>query len=70
VSIGGLVVRQGDLVVGDDDGVLAIAPDHAPTVVAAALRKETREIASLTEIADSTYDLGWVTAQWEVRQQT
>src|SRR5512137_892290 len=35
VSIAGMVVRPGDLVAGDQDGVIAIAPEDAERVIAA-----------------------------------
>src|SRR5690606_33629988 len=39
VSVGGVTVEPGDLVVGDDDGVVVVAKKEAPTVLDAARRK-------------------------------
>lgn len=60
VSVGGMVVRPGDLVVGDADGVLAIAPEDAERVIAAAEAQHKKEQASLAAIAAGTWDRKWV----------
>jgi RraA family protein len=60
VSVGGMVVRPGDLVSGDHDGVVAIAPEDAERVIAAAEAQHRREQASLAAIAAGTWDRGWV----------
>ncbi|GAB3574269.1 RraA family protein [Amycolatopsis endophytica] len=60
VSVGGMVVHPGDLVVGDEDGVLAIAPSDVEEVVRGARAQALREAAALAAIADGTYDLSWV----------
>ncbi len=43
VSIGGQVVRPGDLLIGDADGVVVIAQDLAQDALAAALKQRTKE---------------------------
>jgi 4-hydroxy-4-methyl-2-oxoglutarate aldolase len=43
VSIGGQVVRPGDLLIGDADGVVVIAQDLAQGTLAAALKQRTKE---------------------------
>src|SRR5471030_2217250 len=43
VTVGGMVVRPGDLVVGDQDGLLAFAPELAPALIAKAEAQRTRE---------------------------
>lgn len=55
VSIGGMVVEPGDLVVGDGDGVLAIPPGAAPALLEATLRQEAKEAEILRSIAAGTY---------------
>lgn len=50
VAIGGRVVTPGDLVIGDDDGLIALAPDTAREIIDAAEAKvalEERWVASL-----------------------
>ena len=43
VTVGGVLVRTGDVVIGDDDGVVAIPADRAEEALAHALRFEARE---------------------------
>ncbi|MBB4689220.1 RraA family protein [Amycolatopsis jiangsuensis] len=63
VSIGGMVVHPGDLVVGDEDGVLAIPVADAATVIAGARAQAAKEAGALAAIAEDRYDLSWVTAR-------
>lgn len=52
VSIGGMVVNPGDIVVGDQDGLLAFAPAEAPLLIekgAAQLRKEEQTMQAIRE---------------------
>ncbi len=60
VQVGGTVVRSGDVVVGDGDGVLVIPHERAAEVVArgqARLRDEEEQFA---QIAEGTLDRAWV----------
>jgi RraA family protein len=60
VSVGGMVVRPGDLVAGDHDGVVAIPQEDAERVIAAAEEQHRKELASLEAIAAGTWDRRWV----------
>jgi RraA family protein len=60
VSISGMVVNPGDIVVGDDDGLVFIAPREAKAVAEAARRKLAAEAATLDSIAKGTYDDSWI----------
>jgi regulator of RNase E activity RraA len=44
VSIGGFVIEPGDIVVGDDDGVVAFSHSIAPGLLEAVRRQEEKEI--------------------------
>ena len=60
VQAGGTVVRSGDLIVGDGDGVVVLAHERAADVVAigqARLRSEEEQFA---QIAEGTLDRAWV----------
>jgi regulator of RNase E activity RraA len=62
VQAGGTVVRSGDLIVGDGDGVVVVAHERAAEVVArgqARLRDEEEQFA---QIAAGTLDRAWVSA--------
>jgi RraA family protein len=60
VSIGGMVVRPGDIIVGDGDGVVAVPQADAQAVLAAAREQKKKEDASLAAIAAGTIDRKWV----------
>ena len=59
-TIGGMVVNPGDIVVGDDDGVVVITPDEARAVAEASRKKASAEAATLASIAARKYDDQWV----------
>lgn len=60
ISIDGTVVHPGDLVIGDDDGALAIAFDEVETVYAAALKKHEAETRQLVAIEKGENNRAWV----------
>lgn len=62
IVIDGQVVYPGDLVLGDEDGVLFVRPQDAAALAAAARRKLADEAAALAAIAQGTYDERWVDA--------
>ena len=55
VSIGGLIVEPGDIVVGDDDGVVAFPQAIAATLLEAVHKQEAREKAIMQTIRNGTY---------------
>lgn len=60
VCAGGMVVNPGDIVVGDDDGVVFIGQADAASVAAASRRKAAAEEATLASIATGAYDDSWI----------
>lgn len=66
VVIGGKLVNPGDIVVGDDDGVLFIDPAEADAIADATLAVEKKE-ADIMEhiIKDGTYIRPWVDKKLE-----
>lgn len=62
IAIGDMVVMPGDLVLGDDDGVLCIPYDDVEAVVAAAEKKQAAEAKTIEEIAQGTWDRTWIDA--------
>ena len=56
VSIDGSLVNPGDIVVGDDDGVMFIAPSQAEALAATCQGRAADEAATLAAIAAGTYD--------------
>ena len=55
VSIGGMVVNQGDIVVGDEDGVLSFPPAIGRVLLDAVLNQQQREAELLESIKNGTY---------------
>lgn len=60
VSIGGMTVMPGDIVIGDEDGLLAFSPQEAETLIAKALAQKTKEEASVKAILEHRWDLSFV----------
>lgn len=64
VVIGGKVVHPGDIIVGDADGVLIIAPETAEMLAQETEAVEAKEAKIMGHIVqDGTYDRPWV---WEL----
>ncbi|KXU83166.1 methyltransferase [Paraburkholderia monticola] len=63
VTVGGMVVHPGDIIVGDEDGLLAIAPADVDAVIEGARRQQAKETAALESIANGTFERGWVNVQ-------
>lgn len=62
IAIGGMVIQSGDLVLGDDDGVLAVAIDDCRAVIEAAEAKQAAETKQMAAIEAGTLDRSWVDA--------
>ncbi|MEM5382752.1 RraA family protein [Paraburkholderia phymatum] len=60
VTVGKMVVNPGDIIVGDDDGLLAIAPSDAERVIEGARKQGAKEAAALQSIAEGRFDRSWV----------
>lgn len=62
VTVGGMVVRPGDVIVGDQDGLLAFSPGVAEEVIKAALAQGAKEEATMQAIRDGAWDRSFVNA--------
>ena len=56
VTIGGMLVNPGDIVVGDEDGVVAFPPSLARTLLDAVRAQIQRETETLTAIREGRYE--------------
>jgi regulator of RNase E activity RraA len=62
VAIDGMVIEPGDLILGDDDGLLSVPFDAVETVHAAAAQKAAAEARQMASIEAGTHDASWVDA--------
>ena len=61
VSIGGMVVHPGSIVVGDEDGVVAFPQSRAADLLVAVREQEAKEEAILKSVRDGTYKGAYAT---------
>jgi len=62
IAIDGMVIEPGDLILGDEDGLLCVPFEHVEEVAKAARAKLTAEERQLAEIKAGTVDRSWVDA--------
>jgi regulator of RNase E activity RraA len=62
IAIAGMVFAAGDLVLGDEDGVLCVPYDDCETVQAAAAAKHAAEGRQMAAILDGTSDRAYIDA--------
>lgn len=60
IAIDGMVIEPGDLVIGDEDGLLCVPFDQAQAVLAAADAKQKAEQQMMRAIEERRYDRRWV----------
>jgi regulator of RNase E activity RraA len=60
VAVGGLVVMPGDLIVGDDDGVICIPFDLTEDIYVDAAKRLAGENAQRDRVRNGTVDRAWV----------
>jgi len=60
VAIGGIVVRPGDIIVGDTDGVVVIKEEDAPALLELANKMYQNEQTAFENIAKGTFNRDWV----------
>lgn len=62
IAIEGMVIAPGDLIIGDDDGVLCVPFDDVEAVYKAANAKQQAEAKQIAAINAGTSDRSWVDA--------
>jgi RraA family protein len=60
IALDGMVVEPGDLIVGDDDGIVCVPFDLVESVYEAANKKQQGEAKSMAAIKTGTSDRSWV----------
>ncbi len=67
VTCGGVVVQPGDILVGDEDGIVVINPRDAEELLEKSRAKSRAEIKTMQEIANLSWDRTWVEQALEER---
>ena len=62
IAIDGMVIEPGDLILGDDDGLVCVPFDHTTEVLAATEAKQAAETKQMAAIAAGTWERGWIDA--------
>lgn len=60
ISLNGMVIKPGDLVLGDEDGLLCVPLDEVESVYEAAHAKHKLEEQILADIAQDKLDTSWI----------
>lgn len=62
VCIGGMVVNPGDILVGDQDGLLAFSPSQAGPLIARAQAQARKEADTMQAMREGRWDRSFITA--------
>ena len=62
VSFAGQVIHPGDIILGDGDGLLAIRPHEAESVLREAIAVGEKETKIMADIEAGTFDISWIDA--------
>jgi regulator of RNase E activity RraA len=62
IALDGMVIEPGDLIIGDEDGVLCVPFDHVQSVLEAARNKSDAEARTATAIDAGQVDTAWIDA--------
>lgn len=60
VTVGSVVVHPGDIVVGDEDGIVVIRPMDAPDILRKTQKKNAAEMDKMAAIKSGTSDVSWI----------
>lgn len=67
VSCGGVTVKPGDILVGDEDGIVVIDPHYAPEILEKARKTMEKEAGVMADIKNGTWDRSWVDRELRAR---
>lgn len=60
ITVGGMTVQPGDLVVGDQDGLLAFAPEMASALIEKAEAQRAKEEATMAAMREGRWDRSFI----------
>lgn len=67
ISLDGMVIKPGDIIIGDSDGVLSVPIDSAEEILKKTQAKQDDETRQMQAIAEGTNDRSWVDAALKER---
>lgn len=67
IALDGMTIEPGDLILGDEDGLLALPYDQVPALFEAASAKHAVEEQMLAQIAAGTLDTSWIDARMKAQ---
>jgi len=67
ISLSGMIIEPGDIIIGDGDGVLAVPQTHAEEILKKAQAKLAAETSQMKAIAEGKNDRSWVDAALKER---
>lgn len=67
IALDGMTIEPGDLILGDEDGLLALPYDQVPALLEAAEAKHAVEEQMLAQIAAGTLDTSWIDARMKAQ---
>jgi len=60
IAIDGMTINPGDLILGDEDGLLCVPYDQVDIIYKTATEKHAVEDKMLSDIANGTFDTSWI----------
>jgi RraA family protein len=67
ISLDGMVIQPGDIIIGDCDGVMCVPQDEAQEILKKAVAKKDAEARQMQAIAEGKNDRNWVDAALKER---
>ncbi|MGE8636941.1 MAG: RraA family protein [Achromobacter piechaudii] len=67
IALDGMTIEPGDLILGDEDGLLALPYEQVPALFEAASAKHAVEEQMLAQIAAGTLDTSWIDARMKAQ---
>lgn len=60
IACGGCVINPGDIIVGDEDGIVVVKPHEAQELISKVKKTMAKETAMLSQIKQGTLERAWV----------
>ena len=67
IALDGMTIAPGDLILGDEDGLLCVPYEQVDAIYAAATAKQEVEARMMAEIAAGTLDTSWIDARMKAQ---